>query len=116
VPGWDETSVDELLADPIVRDVMAADGVAPSELRALLYSVQRTIDSYATRHGGPTSPAGFVKLCSAKRSADRAQPTLPANRIGPDIRKSRVARADYSTLSTAPLRSPFGQTRCNARS
>jgi len=106
VPGWDETSVDELLADPIVRDVMAVDGVAPSELRALLYSVQRTIESYATRHGGPTSLAGFVKLCSA----------LPAKRTGPDVRKSRMARADYSTLSPAPLRSPFGQTRCNARS
>lgn len=34
MPGWDETSVDELLADPIVRDLMAADGVDPPELRA----------------------------------------------------------------------------------
>jgi hypothetical protein len=36
MPGWDEASVDELLADPIVLDVMAADGVDPAELRALL--------------------------------------------------------------------------------
>ena len=116
MPGWDETSVDELLADPIIRDVMAADGVAPGELRALLYSVQRTIESYATRHGRPTSLAGFVKLCSARRSSDRAGPALPANRTRPIVRKSRTASVDYSPLSPAALRTLFGQTRCNAGS
>ena len=40
MPGWDEASVDELLAEPIVRDLMAADRVDPGELRALLYGIQ----------------------------------------------------------------------------
>ena len=95
MPGWNETSVDELLADPIIRDVMAADGVAPSELRALLYGVQRTIESYATRQGRPTSLARFAKLCSIRRSADAAR-TVPENRGRPDVRKSRIA--DYSSV------------------
>ena len=112
--GWDQTSVDELLADPIIRDVMAADGVTPSELRALLYRVQRTIDSYATRQGRPTSLAGFVQLCSRHRRADAARPALPANRDRPDVGKSLIALPDYSTRSTAPLGSAFAQ-RCNAR-
>ena len=62
MPGWDEASVDELLADPIVRDLMAADGVEPVALRALLYKVQRTIERYAEGRGGSTSLAGFAQL------------------------------------------------------
>jgi hypothetical protein len=116
VPGWDQTSVDELLADPIIRDVMAADGVAPGELRALLYSVQRTIESYATSHGRPTALARFAKLCSIGRSADAARANLPANRGRPDVRKSPIAIADCSTLPTAARGSRFDQMRCNARS
>lgn len=107
--GWDQTSVDELLADPIIRDVMAADGVAPSELRALLYGVQRTIESYATGQGRPTALARFAKLCSMRCRADAARPMLPANRDRPDVRKSRIGRTDCSTLPTAPLGSRFGQ-------
>jgi hypothetical protein len=106
MPGWDEASVDELLADPIVRDVMAADGVDPGELRALLYAVQRTIDCYAAK-----------ELCSTIPSADADRPTFPANRGVPDIRKSRVALADYSRPSTPPLGSTLaGEARCTARS
>ncbi len=86
MPGWDEASVDELLADPIVRDLMAADGVDPPKLRAMLYGVQRTIECYATRQGGPSSLAGFVKLCSSKPKANVA-------------RESRMAHADNSRLS-----------------
>jgi hypothetical protein len=115
MPGWDQTSVDELLADPIIRDVMAADGVAPSELRALLYGVQRTIETYAASHGRPTALARFAKLCRKGRSADAARTRLPADR-GPDVRKSRIAAAGRSTLSTAPLDCRFDQTRCDARS
>jgi hypothetical protein len=116
VAGWNETSVDELLADPIIRDVMAADGVAPSELRALLYGVQRTIETYATRQGRPTSLARFAKLCSMRGRADGLWTTLPANRGWPAVRKSQIALADYSTRSTAPLGSGFSQPRCKARS
>ena len=64
--GWDEASVDELLADPIVRDLMAADGVDPGQLRTLLYEVQRTIECYATKRGGSTSLAGFARLYSGR--------------------------------------------------
>ncbi len=89
MPGWDETSVDELLSDPIVRDLMAADGVDPPELRAMLYGVQRTIECYAARQGGPSSLAGFVKLCSAKPKANVT-------------RESRTAHGDHSRLSLPP--------------
>ena len=114
MPGWDEASVDELLADPIVRDLMAADGVEPGELRALLYEVQRTIECYAATRGGPTSLAGFAKLSTP--SAVSVRPALPANRGRSDVRKTRMALADYSRLSMAPLGSVFGKTRCVARS
>ena len=66
MPGWDEASVDELLADSIVRDLMAADGVDPGQLRTLLYEVQRTIECYATKRGGSTSLAGFARLYSGR--------------------------------------------------
>jgi len=116
VPGWDRTTVDELLAEPIVRDVMAADGVEPSELRALLYGVQRTLESYATSQGRPTALARFAKLCGMRGRRDAARGTLPANRGRPDVRKPQIGRADCSTVSTAPPGSLFGQMRCNARS
>ena len=100
MPGWDEASVDELLADPIVRDLMAADGVDPSELRALLYNVQRTIECYATQRGSPTSLAGFY---------DSTPSLIP--------RSTPRGSADYSRLSIAPLSSVFrGETGCTARS
>jgi hypothetical protein len=117
MPGWDEASVDDLLADPIVRDLMAADGVDPLELRVLLYSVQRTLERYAARHGSPTSLVSFVKLFSPRLRADAAQPTLPANRSQSNIRNTRIALADHSNLSAAPLGSTLGgDTWCAARS
>jgi len=100
VAGWNETSVEELLTDPIIRDVMAADGVTASELRALLYGVQRMIESYATSQGRPTALARFAKLCGMRRCGDAARTTLPSNRGRPDVRKSRIAPPDYSS---APL-------------
>jgi hypothetical protein len=102
MPGWDEASVDELLADPIVRDLMAADGVDPPELRAMLYGVQRAIECYATRQGGPTSLAGLVKLCGSKPKANAAWPNPRANLCQSNLRESRVAQTDHSRLSPAP--------------
>jgi hypothetical protein len=117
MPGWDEASVDELLAEPIVRDLMAADRVDPGELRALLYGIQRTIDCYATTSGEPSSLVGFVERHGAIAATHTARPALPANRSRPDVRKSRTALADYSHLSTAPLGSSLcSQARCTARS
>ena len=111
--GWNESAVDELLADPIIRDVMAADGVTASELRALLYGVQRTIESYATSQGRPTALARFAKLCGMRRCAHAARTTRPANRGRPDVCNSRIALADYSS---APLGSRSVKTCGNARS
>jgi hypothetical protein len=81
MPGWDEASIDELLADPITRAVMAADGVHPVQLRALLHRVQRTIERYATMHGAPSSLAGFAQLYGGTPKADPARSALSANRL-----------------------------------
>jgi hypothetical protein len=117
MPGWDEASVDDLLADPIVRDLMAADGVDPGELRALLYGVQCTLERYATKQGRSTSLAGFVERYSTIPSTDAARPMLPAKAGRSEIRKSAMALADYSTSSTAPLGCTLaGEARCSARS
>jgi hypothetical protein len=117
MPGWDEASVDELLADPIVRDLMVADRVDPGELRALLYAIQRMIDCYATTSGEPTSLAGFVKRHGATAAADTTRPAITANRTRLDVRKSRIALADYSNLSPAPLGCSWSSAaRCTARS
>ncbi len=110
MPGWDEASVDDLLADPIVRDLMAADAVDTGELRALLYDVQRTIERYAATRGTPTSLAGFAELHSATpKSASRLAPSLttradpagPTHRGRSDVRKSRTFLADRASLSAA---------------
>ena len=116
MPGWDEASVDDLLADPIVRELMAADGVNAGELRALLYGVQRTLDRYATKQGRPTSLAGFVERYSTIPNADAAPPLLRANAGRSDARKSPRALADYSRSSTAPLGCTRAGAACSARS
>lgn len=54
MPGWDEASVDELLVDPIVRDLMAADGVDPTELRTCCTAC--SAPSSATPHGKAGPP------------------------------------------------------------
>jgi hypothetical protein len=100
MPGWNEASVDELLADPIVRDLMAADGVDPGQLRTLLYEVQHTIERYATTRGGPASLAGFAQHY---RSTPRTRPTTP----GPTLPANRGRPASHSKLSMAPLASMF---------
>lgn len=124
MPGWDEASVDELLADPIVRDLMAADAVDTDELRALLYDVQRTIERYAATRGGPISLAGFAELYSASpKSAPELASSLTTradlagtHRGRSDVRTSRTSSADRSSLSAA-LGSLFcGGTQCTVRS
>jgi hypothetical protein len=58
-----EPSVEELLADPIVRDLMIADGVDPIELKELLATVQLAVESRAKKRPGekPTCFAGVIK-------------------------------------------------------
>jgi len=125
MPGWDEASVNELMADPIVRDLMAADGVDPGELRALLYGVQRTIERYAASSGGPASLLGFAQLVSSAPSvtpsvaprADRARSAPRANPGRSDVQETRMVLADYSRASISPLGCMFGRkTACTARS
>jgi hypothetical protein len=127
MPGWDEASLDELMADPIVRDLMAADGVDPGELRALLYGVQRTIERYATSSGGPASLAGFAQLGGSapglapsvapavtpradRPTADRLWRAPRANPGRSDVRKTHHSRS-----SMPPLGCIF-KTPCTARS
>ena len=58
-----EQSVEDLLADPIVRDLMIADGVDPIELKALLDTVLRAVESRAKSRPGekPICFAGTIK-------------------------------------------------------
>ena|SRR5689334_1253394 len=107
MPGWNEASVDELLADPIVRDLMTADRVDPGELRTLLYRVQRTIECYAMGRGGPGTLAGFAQLYRA--NLDRTTPkTGPAR---PRLSEKRERLADPSRSLIVPLASRFcGET------
>jgi hypothetical protein len=48
MPRWDEASVDEMVADPIVRALMAADRVNPNQLKRLMRSVQHAIERRVT--------------------------------------------------------------------
>jgi hypothetical protein len=106
MPGWNEASVDELLADPITRALKAADGVEPAQLRALLYRVQQTIERYAAQRGAPSSLARFAQLYSAMPRAEPAPARPSANR----------GRSDLQT-NAAPGRSrrwitPFASRVC----
>jgi hypothetical protein len=49
MPECPEPSIDELLADPLIRALMAADGVDPDELRALLCSAAERLRACATK-------------------------------------------------------------------
>jgi hypothetical protein len=75
-----EQSVEDLLADPIVRDLMIADGVDPIELKALLDTVQRVIQSR------PKSSSREKPACSVKRAtrayAGRRLASMICARIG----------------------------------
>jgi hypothetical protein len=57
-----ELSVREMLDDPIVRALMAADGVAAAEVEALLRAVAKS------REGGPVVVVPCVPKCHTSRS------------------------------------------------
>jgi hypothetical protein len=48
MPECSEPSIDELLADPLIRALMTADDVDPDELRALLRSAAERLQAWAT--------------------------------------------------------------------
>jgi len=61
-----EQSAEDLLADPIVRDLMSADGVDPIELKALLDTVQRAVESRANSRPGEKSTCFVGMICARK--------------------------------------------------
>jgi hypothetical protein len=119
MPLWREPSIDEMLADPIVCELMAADRVSPDQVKALLRSAREA----AERHGS-------VRHCSAR--ADQkpdalgclaaffgatSHPSPMPNRAEPTLRPSRIGLADYSSLSILPLGSTLaGVPKFPARS
>ena len=91
MPGWDEASVDELLADPIVRDLMArgwrrSGSIEDAALRGTAY--YRVLREKA---GWSTSLAGFARLYSGRSN----------------LRNTRIALPDHPRLSMAPFGSVF---------
>jgi hypothetical protein len=109
MPRREELSLDAMLAEPIVRDLMAADGVTPAQVKALVRSLGRPGEK-------PDRPARFVNLFNM-RCPPATPPKLAADRDRANGRESRIAPADYSRLSATPLGSAFdGETRCTARS
>jgi hypothetical protein len=110
MPRREELSLDAMLADPIVRDLTAADGVTPAQVKALARSLGRPGDK-------PDHPARrFVNLFNV-RCAPATPPKLAADRDQTNGRESRIALVDYSRVSATPLGSAFdGEPRCTARS
>lgn len=51
MPENSEPSIDEMLADPLIRTLMTADGVDPNELRALLRSTAECLRARASDSG-----------------------------------------------------------------
>ncbi|MFZ0238483.1 MAG: hypothetical protein WAL37_14160 [Xanthobacteraceae bacterium] len=108
-------SINEMLADPIVGALMAADGVVPDQLRALLRSVAEAIGQH-----NPAGAPGKALACLASlfgatlraRDFPRA-----ANGGRGNVRRARITPADYSSLSIAPLgTTPNVEPQCPARS
>lgn len=58
-----EPNLNEMLADPLIRLVMRADGVDPEELRPQLRAVARTLERSAER-------STFERLSSLPRTKD----------------------------------------------
>lgn len=48
MPEWREPSIDEMLAEPIVRALMTADGVRAGKLKTLLRSVAKRLRALST--------------------------------------------------------------------
>lgn len=57
MPESPEPSVEELLADPIIRALMAADGVDPDELRALLQATAESLRARGAQSRGQRNHA-----------------------------------------------------------
>ncbi len=89
---FSEPTLDEVLSDPLVQDVMASDGVDPAELQASLSEIAGDI---RRRRLVPPAPAGGLTLSlpgfgeggvgfgsgpRAKRA--RKSPTLPSPKTG----------------------------------
>jgi hypothetical protein len=113
--GWRELSIDEMLADPIVGALMAADGVVPDQLMALLRLVAEAIGEH-----NPAGARGKALACLASlfgatlRARDFPQ---VANRGRGNVRRARITPADYSSLSIAPLGTTSNvEPQCAARS
>ncbi|MFY9898213.1 MAG: hypothetical protein WAK67_10505 [Xanthobacteraceae bacterium] len=108
-------SIDEMLADPIVGALMAADGVVPDQLRALLRSVAEAIGQHNPAGAPGKALARLASLFGATlRARDFPQ---AANRGSGNVRRARITPADYSSLSIAPLgTTPNVEPQCPARS
>jgi hypothetical protein len=79
-----EQSVEDLLADPIVRDLMIADCVDPTELKALLDTVRRAVESRAKSRPRekPTCFAGIIKRATRAYSGRTLASTISARNGG----------------------------------
>ena len=85
---WKEPSIDEMLADPMIEDLMAADRVVPDQLKALLRSLRRPADKPPLRFLDRFN-IGCVPGTQPK-AVDREWPT---------IARTASAVADYSRSS-----------------
>ena len=67
-PAKNEMTIDDVLADPMIRAVMRADGVTSSEIRTLLYSaasaLRHTEPGNARRHAANLLAAPKRRLLS----------------------------------------------------
>ncbi|HWK68842.1 MAG TPA: hypothetical protein VNS34_28285 [Rhizobiaceae bacterium] len=58
--------IDRILADPLIRAVMKADGVEVMEMRNLLCTVRRRLTAPAAHDdGGPLNKTGAQDVCAA---------------------------------------------------
>jgi len=56
MPQFPELSLSDMLSDPIVRDLMAADGVDPDELRAMLRAIAQSLRARTAENGQRLAP------------------------------------------------------------
>ncbi|MFZ2076537.1 MAG: hypothetical protein WAV38_07795 [Xanthobacteraceae bacterium] len=110
MPLWREPSIDEMLADPTVCELMAADRVSPEQVKALLRSVHEAAERHSSvRHGSVRHGAAradqkpHALACLAAFFGATSHPSPMPNRAEPTLRPSRIGLADYSSLSILPL-------------
>jgi hypothetical protein len=97
-----ELSLEAMLADPIVRELMAADGVDADEVKALLRSVREAADRAPSPGVGRKADyfAFFARFFGETSRTRTAQSSEASRGADANLRESRTARADYSRLST----------------